>query len=183
MKCGVSISFPSRVRAGMRQPRLDRFKIAHCRLRLLAQWRRQRGDPGEEVFALLLPAELDDLVVLGVEHRGQIARECSDRNRARSWCPCPRCAQPPEADDEAKQHRSHHRPQTFSDDNQPWRKPRDLAISGKLQRVAGDTVDPCVADFAGEHRQRSAMRLDRIRNLGQARGSNLGIGKLALSVE
>src|SRR4029079_11477491 len=62
------------MRSRVHQSRRDGIKFAHRRLRLLAQWRGKCGDPGEEVFALLLPAELDDLVILGLEHRGQVAR-------------------------------------------------------------------------------------------------------------
>ena len=50
-------------------------RLRTARLRLLAQRRGKRGDSGEEVLALFLPAKLDDLIVLGVEHRGQIPRD------------------------------------------------------------------------------------------------------------
>jgi len=33
-------------------------------------------------------------------------------------------------------------------------QPGNLAVSREFQWVAGDSVDPCVSDFAGEHRQR-----------------------------
>src|SRR6266404_6886401 len=62
-----------RVGARMRQARWNRFKITHCCLSLLTQLRGKGGDPGKKVLTLLLPAKLDDLIVLGVEHRSQIA--------------------------------------------------------------------------------------------------------------
>src|SRR5580698_8042086 len=57
-------------------------------------------------------------------------------------------------------------------------QPRDFAIARELQRVAGDTVDPGVPDFAGEHWQRGAVRLDCIGNLSEIRGDNLSVGEL-----
>ena len=60
------------VRNWVGQLRWYRFQTAYCRLRLLAQCGRKCSDSGEKILALLLPARLDDLVVLGVEHRGQI---------------------------------------------------------------------------------------------------------------
>jgi len=62
---------PSRVKAMLCHLRLDRVKVADCFLRLLAQRRGQCLDPGEEVLALLLPAKLDDFIVLGLEQRAR----------------------------------------------------------------------------------------------------------------
>src|SRR6185369_1764569 len=62
------------VKAGVRQLRLDPCKVSHRCERLLAQWHRKRGDRGEKVLALFLPAELNDLIVFGIEHRRQIVR-------------------------------------------------------------------------------------------------------------
>jgi len=81
MKCGVSISLPAERGLGCasRGGTASRLPTAVC---ACSRNGREAWRSGEEVLALLLPAKLDHLVVLGVEHRGQIVWGCSDRNRA-----------------------------------------------------------------------------------------------------
>src|SRR3984957_15326145 len=59
-------------------------------------------------------------------------------------------------------------------------EPRYLAISGQLERIAGNTVDPRVADLLLHNSQVRLKRFDRIGDLSQVGGDNLSVGKLML---
>ena len=135
----------------MRQPWRDRFKITHRCLRLLAQWRGKRGDPGEEVLTFLLPAELDDLIVLGLEHRSQIARDVVIEIEPGLGIRTPGVLNlQKQMTQQRDVCRITHDKLSLS---QPvLAQPRDLAVPGELQRVAGDAVDPGVSDLAGDYR-------------------------------
>ena len=60
------------VTGGMRQLRRLRFELVHGGQRLITKRRRQRGNSIEKILALFHPAVLHHLVVLGVQHLGQI---------------------------------------------------------------------------------------------------------------
>jgi hypothetical protein len=61
-------------------------------------------------------------------------------------------------------------------------KPRYLAVTGYFERIARSTVNPRIANLLRYDRQRVFMRLNGDRNLGEAGGNNLGIGKPSLQV-
>ena len=61
-------------------------------------------------------------------------------------------------------------------------KPGNLAVAGDLHGIAGDPVDPCIADFLGDDREVTAVGLDRIGNFGEAGGDDSGVGKLTAEI-
>ena len=165
--------------AGFRWLGRHHFQIVHRSLRLLAQLRREHRNAGEEVVAFFLPAELDDLIVLRIDHRGKIA-----------WCvvikvqpglgigaPCMLNFQKQVAE-QCNIGRVAESKVPVSQPALP--QPRNFAIACQFQRIAGDTVYPRVANLVGQHRQRGAVRLNCIRNLGQVRRNDCALGNLKL---
>ena len=55
----------------------------------------------------------------------------------------------------------------------------DFAIAGNFDRIAGDAVDPGVADFLSDGGQVVAKGLDRVGDFGKTGGSDLGVRELA----
>ena len=135
----------------MCQLRLDRIEILHRCLPLLTQWRRKRGDPGEKVLALLQPAELDDLVVLGVEHLGQIAGNVVIEIKPGFGVRAPGVLNlQKQMTEQGNVCRIAHGKLSLS--YPVLAQTRNLAVAGELQWVTGNTVNPGIPDFTGDYR-------------------------------
>src|SRR5271167_3455159 len=61
-------------------------------------------------------------------------------------------------------------------------EPRYLTIPGQLERIAGNAVDPGVADLLLHRRQVGLKRFDRIGDLSEVGGDDLSVGKLMFQV-
>src|SRR6202020_424486 len=128
------------------------------------QWRRQRGIPLKKILTLFYPAVLHHLVVLRMQHLGQIVRRVVVKVEPRFGISSPgmlRLKQEVAKESEVGGVAG----LQFLLCKPSLSKPRYLAIPGQLERITRNAVDPGIADLLLHYRQVALKWFDRVGDL------------------
>ena len=165
----------------MRQLRRLGFELEQGGQRLITQRRRQRGNPIEEILALLLPTGLHHLIVFCVQHPGQIVRGVVVEIEPGFGIGAPGVLGL-KKDVAQQSHIGSVAGMKFLLREPGLAKPRNLTVPGKLKRITRNTVDPRIPNLLLHAWQVAPVRLDGIRDLTEVGGDNPGIGELAVQI-
>ena len=138
----------------------------------------KRVDPLGEVLTFLGPTELDDLVVFRVEHSGKIARDVVVEIEPGLGIGAPGVFGFEKKFPE-KSNVGGAAGLEFALRDPGAAEARDFSIAGNFDGIAGDPVDPGVADFLRDSRKILAKGLNCVGDVGEAAGVDLPMGELA----